>query len=43
LSNQDEKYLLKEIDNLKASLPEMKKLKGIDPELKKLREEKKKI
>lgn len=43
MSNQDEKYLLKEIDNLKASLPEMKKLKGIDPELKKLREEKKKI
>lgn len=34
---------MKEIDNLKASLPDMKKLKAIDPELKKLREEKKKI
>ena len=43
MSNQDEKRLLKEIDNLERALPDMKKLTAMEPELAKIRDARKKI
>ena len=43
MSNQDEKRLLKEIDNLERALPDMKKLSTIEPELAKIRDARRKI
>ena len=43
MSNQEEKALLREIDQLKKALPDIKALSKIEPELQAIREEKKKI
>lgn len=43
MSSQEEKKLLREIDQLKAALPAMEELGPIEPQLAKLREERKKI
>lgn len=43
MSSQEEKRLLKEIENLQKSLPDMQKLSELEPELKKIKDEKKKI
>ena len=43
LTSQEEKRLLKEIENLQKSLPDMAKLSELEPELKKIKDEKRKI
>lgn len=43
MSSQDEKKLLREIDQLKLALPAMEEIGPIEPQLVKLREERKKI
>ena len=43
MSNQDEKALLREIDQLKKALPDMKDLGQVEPQLQKIREQKKEI
>ena len=43
MSNQDEKALLREIDQMKKALPDMKELSIIEPQLQKIREQKKEI
>ena len=43
MSNQDEKRLLKEIDNLERALPDMEQMSTIEPELQKLRVARKEI
>lgn len=43
MSNQDEKQILKEIDNLERALPDMKQLSLLEPELAQIRDARKKI
>lgn len=43
MTNQEEKQLLREIENLKKAIPSMKAMNDIEPQIQKIKAERKKL